>query len=60
MSLALEPVANIDLPVHNPLSYLKADDLGPWGQYLEQVDRVLPIWGASLAGLKPCGGPSVF
>jgi len=34
MSLALEPVANIDLPVHNPLSYLKADDLGPWGQYL--------------------------
>ena len=45
MSLALEPVANIDLPVHNPLSYLKADDLGPWGQYLEQVDRVLPHLG---------------
>ncbi len=45
MSLALEPVANIDLPQHHPLSYLKADDLGPWGQYLEQVDRVLPHLG---------------
>ncbi len=45
MSLALEPVANIDRPHHNPLSYLKADDLGPWGQYLEQVDRVLPHLG---------------
>ena len=45
MSLALEPVANIDRPPHSPLSYLKADDLGPWGQYLEQVDRVLPHLG---------------
>ncbi|MFM8624634.1 MAG: Glu/Leu/Phe/Val family dehydrogenase [Betaproteobacteria bacterium] len=45
MSLALEPVAHIDRTQHNPLSYLKADDLGPWGQYLEQVDRVLPHLG---------------
>jgi glutamate dehydrogenase (NAD(P)+) len=45
MSLALEPVANIDRRPHQPPSYLKADDLGPWGHYLEQVDRVLPHLG---------------
>jgi glutamate dehydrogenase (NAD(P)+) len=26
-------------------SYLNPDDLGPWGQYLEQVDRVAPYLG---------------
>ncbi|WP_293642091.1 Glu/Leu/Phe/Val dehydrogenase [Polaromonas sp.] len=26
-------------------SYLKADDLGPWGNYLQQVDRVVPYLG---------------
>lgn len=45
MSLVLEPVANIDHRPHQPPSYLKADDLGPWGYYLEQVDRVLPHLG---------------
>jgi glutamate dehydrogenase (NAD(P)+) len=45
MSSAPEPVANIDRNPHQPLSYLKADDLGPWGHYLEQVDRVLPHLG---------------
>lgn len=27
-------------------SYLSADDLGPWGVYLEQVDRVTPYLGS--------------
>ena len=26
-------------------SYLNADELGPWGNYLEQVDRVIPHLG---------------
>ncbi|VVD74929.1 Glu/Leu/Phe/Val family dehydrogenase [Pandoraea terrigena] len=26
-------------------SYLQADDLGPWGNYLQQVDRVTPYLG---------------
>jgi glutamate dehydrogenase (NAD(P)+) len=26
-------------------SYLNADDLGPWGNYLQQVDRVIPHLG---------------
>jgi len=27
-------------------SYLNPDDLGPWGQYLQQVDRVTPYLGS--------------
>jgi glutamate dehydrogenase (NAD(P)+) len=27
-------------------SYLQADDLGPWGNYLQQVDRVVPYLGS--------------
>ncbi|AJC21109.1 Glu/Leu/Phe/Val family dehydrogenase [Pandoraea pulmonicola] len=27
-------------------SYLQADDLGPWGNYLQQVDRVTPYLGS--------------
>ena len=27
-------------------SYLRADDLGPWGNYLQQVDRVTPYLGS--------------
>ena len=27
-------------------SYLNADDLGPWGNYLKQVDRVAPYLGS--------------
>lgn len=27
-------------------SYLNPDDLGPWGQYLEQIDRVTPHLGS--------------
>jgi glutamate dehydrogenase (NAD(P)+) len=37
------PVAN---PYGHPLpSYLQADHLGPWGVYLQQVDRVIPYLG---------------
>ena len=33
-------------PYNHPLpSYLQADKLGPWGVYLQQVDRVIPYLG---------------
>ena len=33
-------------PTHHALpSYLQADNLGPWGIYLQQVDRVIPYLG---------------
>jgi len=33
-------------PYNHPLpSYLQADHLGPWGIYLQQVDRVIPYLG---------------
>ena len=33
-------------PFNHPLpSYLQADNLGPWGNYLQQVDRVIPYLG---------------
>jgi len=32
-------------PGHPLPSYLHADDLGPWGNYLKQVDRVTPYLG---------------
>ncbi|MCT9811409.1 Glu/Leu/Phe/Val dehydrogenase [Acidovorax sp. Be4] len=33
------------LPVHALPSYLQADKLGPWGIYLQQIDRVTPYLG---------------
>jgi glutamate dehydrogenase (NAD(P)+) len=33
------------LPQHALPSYLQADHLGPWGNYLQQVDRVIPHLG---------------
>ncbi len=36
----LQPVVGHQLP-----SYLEADNLGPWGNYLQQVDRVTPYLG---------------
>ncbi len=36
----LQPVIGHQLP-----SYLQTDDLGPWGNYLQQVDRVTPYLG---------------
>lgn len=27
-------------------SYLNPEDLGPWGQYLKQIDRVTPHLGS--------------
>ena len=41
MSLNSNPQA----PAHALPSYLNADDLGPWGNYLKQVDRVTPYLG---------------
>jgi glutamate dehydrogenase (NAD(P)+) len=34
-----------DKPAHALPSYLQADHLGPWGIYLQQVDRVTPYLG---------------
>ena len=33
------------VPAHAVPSYLQADHLGPWGNYLKQVDRVTPYLG---------------
>lgn len=33
-------------PTHSLPSYLNADDLGPWGIYLEQIERVTPYLGS--------------
>ena len=41
-----EPVtAGAALPSHALPSYLSADALGPWGNFLQQVDRVVPHLG---------------
>src|SRR3546814_4331784 len=34
-----------DSPTHALPSYLDAEHLGPWGIYLQQVDRVTPYLG---------------
>jgi glutamate dehydrogenase (NAD(P)+) len=39
-------------------SYLQADNLGPWGNYLQQVDRVIPHLGSLARGLKRSSVPS--
>lgn len=38
--------APIDAPTHPLPSYLNADDIGPWGTFLQQVDRVTPYLGS--------------
>ena len=37
--------ANVQASSHSLPSYLQADNLGPWGTYLQQVDRVEPYLG---------------
>ena len=37
--------ANVDHGGHTLPSYLDASNLGPWGNYLQQVDRVIPHLG---------------
>lgn len=37
--------ASTPTPAHTLPSYLQADNLGPWGIYLQQVDRVVPYLG---------------
>ena len=39
------PAGTAAAPSHPVPSYLHADDLGPWGNYLKQVDRVTPYLG---------------
>ena len=39
----MSPSAGTPAASSHPVpSYLHADDLGPWGNYLKQVDRVTP------------------
>lgn len=40
-------------PTHALPSYLNADDLGPWGNYLQQVDRVTRTSVRWRAGSRP-------
>jgi glutamate dehydrogenase (NAD(P)+) len=44
-------------PAHLIPSYLNADDLGPWGNYLRQVDRVAPYLGSSSRWLETLKRP---
>jgi glutamate dehydrogenase (NAD(P)+) len=48
ISLRPEPITDYRrhcMTSHALPSYLNPDDLGPWGQYLQQVDRVTPHLG---------------
>jgi glutamate dehydrogenase (NAD(P)+) len=46
-SSADKKIVAIGNPYNHPLpSYLQADHLGPWGNYLQQVDRVIPYLGS--------------
>jgi len=42
---SIAPTAAVDHSAHPLPSYLEADNLGPWGNYLQQVDRVIPYLG---------------
>jgi len=44
--LCQESMSMSQTPTHALPSYLNADDLGPWGNYLQQVDRVTPYLGS--------------
>jgi len=46
MSPASAPSASAAPGTHTLPSYLQADKLGPWGNYLQQVDRVIPHLGS--------------
>ena len=46
MSQASTPSASAAPGTHSLPSYLQADKLGPWGNYLQQVDRVIPHLGS--------------
>ena len=42
---ATPAAATVDHSAHPLPSYLQKDNLGPWGNYLQQVDRVIPHLG---------------
>ena len=44
--MTLSATAGATADSHPLPSYLNADDLGPWGNYLQQVDRVIPHLGS--------------
>lgn len=46
MPQASTPSASAAPGTHPLPSYLQADKLGPWGNYLQQVDRVIPHLGS--------------
>jgi glutamate dehydrogenase (NAD(P)+) len=43
--MSIPPLATATSPAHPLPSYLDAQHLGPWGIYLQQVDRVTPYLG---------------
>lgn len=45
MQLVPAPSTGAKTPQHALPSYLQADNLGPWGTYLQQIDRVEPYLG---------------
>ena len=48
------------VPTHAVPSYLQADHLGPWGNYLKQVDRVTPYLGHLSRWVETLKRPSAF
>jgi glutamate dehydrogenase (NAD(P)+) len=42
----MKTTAESQMASHPIPSYLHADDLGPWGTYLQQIDRVAPYLGS--------------
>src|SRR3546814_17462426 len=44
-------------PTHALPSYLNAHELGPWGIYLEQVERVTPYLGKLARWVEPLKRP---
>jgi glutamate dehydrogenase (NAD(P)+) len=54
----MQQAASAGIPNHAIPSYLQADHLGPWGNYLQQVDRVTPYLGHLARWSKPSSAPS--
>ena len=55
-ALGESPIA----PASSLPSYLQADNLGPWGNYLQQVDRVIPRLGSLARFYGPQAGNQNF
>ncbi len=52
-------MSSIDNRSHTLPSYLPADALGPWGTYLQQVDRVTPYLGSLSRWVETLKRPNI-